>query len=63
MEHKIYQVPYKSEFFEHGLARLETEGSKLQLTTKMGEIQITICESCIQSTEVQEQLKSCNNAW
>ena len=57
MEHKIYQVPYKSEFFEHGVARLETEGSKLQLMTKMGEIQITMCERFLQSTELQEKLK------
>ena len=57
VEHKIYQVPYKSEFFEHGVARLETEGSKLQLMTKMGEIQITMCERFLQSTELQEKLQ------
>ena len=57
MEHKIYQVPYKSEFFKHGVSRLETEGSKLQLITKMGEVQVTICEHFLQSTELQEKLK------
>ena len=57
VEHKIYQVPYKSELFEYDLARLEIEGSKLQLVMKMREIQITICKSFLQSTELQEQLK------
>ena len=57
LEHRIYQVPYKPEFFEHGVARLETEGSKLQLMTKMGEIQVTMCERFLQSTELQEKLK------
>ena len=57
VEHKIYQVPYKSEFFEHGLARLEIEGGKLQLMTKIGDMQITMCERFLQSTELQEKLK------
>ena len=57
VEHKIYQVPYKSEFFEYGLARLEIEGSKLNYLLKMSEIQITMCERFLQSTELQEKLK------
>ena len=57
VDHKIYQVPYKSEFFEYGLARLEIEGSKLNLVLKVGEIQITMCERFLQSTELQEKLK------
>ena len=57
VEHKIYQVSYKSEFFEYDLARLEIEGSKLKLVMKMSEAQISICESFLQSTELQEQLK------
>ena len=39
------------------MARLETEGSKLQLMTKMGEIQITMCGRFLQSTQLQEKLK------
>ena len=57
MEHKLYQVPYKSEFFEYGLARLEIEGSKLNCLLKVGEILITMCERFLQSTELQEKLK------
>ena len=57
VEHKIYQVPYKSEFFEYGMARLEIEGNKLNLLLKMSEIQITMCERFLQSTELQEKLK------
>ena len=57
VEHKIYQVPYKSEFFEYGLARLEIEGSKLNYLLKMAEIQISMCERFLQSTELQEKLK------
>ena len=57
VEHKIYQVPYKSDFFEYNLARLEIEGSKLQLLMTMSEAQITICERFLQSTESQEKLK------
>ena len=57
VEHSIYQVPYKSEFFEYNVARLEIEGSKLQLLMKMSEAQITICERFLQSTELQEKLK------
>ena len=57
VEHDIYQVPYKSEFFEFDLARLEIVGGKLQLMTKIGEMQITMCESFLQSTELQEKLK------
>jgi len=57
VEHKTYQIPYKSEFFEYGLARLEIKGSKLNYVLKMGEIQITICESFLQNTELQEKLK------
>ena len=57
VEHKIYQVPYKSEFFEYGLARIEIEGSKLNYVLKMSEIQVTMCERFLQSTELQEKLK------
>ena len=57
MEHKIYQVPYKPEFFEYDLARLEIEGSKLNLVMKMSVAQISICEHFLQSTELQEKLK------
>ena len=57
VDHKIYQVPYKSEFFEYGLARLEIEGSKLNFVLKVSEIQITMCERFLQSTELQEKLK------
>ena len=57
VEHKIYQVPYKSEFFEYGLARLEIEGSKLNYLLKMSEIQFTMCARFLQSTELQENLK------
>jgi len=57
VEHKIYQVPYKSEFFQYEMARLEIEGSKLNYVLKMGEIQVTMCERFLQSTELQEKLK------
>ena len=57
VEHKIYQVPYKSEFFQYEMARLEIEGSKLNLVMKMREAQISICERFLQSTELQEKLK------
>jgi len=55
--HTIYQVPYKSEFFEYDLARLEMEGNKFQLLKKVSEAQVTMCERFLQSTELQEKLK------
>jgi len=57
LAHTIFQVPYKSEFFEHDLARLEMEGNKLHLFKKVCEAQITMCERFLQSTELQEKLK------
>ena len=57
MEHTVYQVPYKSEFFEYDLARLEMEGNKFQLLRKVSEAQVTMCESFLQNTEFQEKLK------
>lgn len=57
VEHTVYQVPYKSEFFEYDLARLEMEGNKFQLLRKVSEAQVTMCESFLQNTEFQEKLK------
>ena len=57
VEHTVYQVPYKSEFFEHDLARLEMEGNKIQLLRKVSEVQVTMCERFLQNTEFQEKLK------
>ena len=51
-----YQVPYKSEFVEYDLARLEIEGNKFQLLKKVSEAQVTMCERFLQSTELQEKL-------
>ena len=55
--HTIYQVPYKSEFFEYDLARFEMEGNKFLLLKKVSEAQVTMCERFLQSTELQEKLK------
>ena len=54
--HTIYQVPYKSSFFEHELVKLEMEGNKLQLLKKVAEAQFTMCERFLKSTELQEKL-------
>lgn len=55
--HTVYQVPYKSEFFEYDLARLEIEGNKFQLFRKVNEAQVIMCERFLQNTEFQEKLK------
>ena len=58
--HKIYQVPYEPGFLEDSLIRLEFEGHKLQLLSKMGEVLHALCESVLNSTEVLGDLKGFN---
>ncbi|KAL9957670.1 hypothetical protein ACROYT_G034594 [Oculina patagonica] len=55
--HKIYQVPYKPGFLGD-LVRIEIDqGSKLQFLLKVTEALTVICESFLNSTELQEELK------
>ncbi len=57
MAHKIYQVPYKPGFLGD-LVRIEIDqGSKLQFLLKVTEALTVICESFLNSTELQEELK------
>ena len=55
--HKIYQVPYEPGFLEDAMIRLEFEGHKLQMLSKMGEVLHALCESVLNSTEILEDLK------
>ena len=55
--HKVYQVPYEPGFLEDAMIRLEFEGHKLQMLSKMGEVLHALCESVLNSTEILEDLK------
>lgn len=55
--HKIYQVPYKPDFAEDTLVRLELEGKKLQMLFAFSGALTTLCENSLKRTDLLEELR------
>ncbi|RMX43041.1 hypothetical protein pdam_00001822 [Pocillopora damicornis] len=57
VQHKIFKIPYEPGFMENELLKLELEGDKFRLLSKMMEVLSTVCESVLNDTKIMEELR------
>ena len=57
VQHKIFKVPYKPGFLENDMLKLELEGDKFRLVSKLMEVISTVCDSVLNDTKIMEELR------